>query len=435
MAVAMVSLLAMAALAIDVVTLYVARGEAQRAAESAALAGARMFVSSGYTSNPTGITFGDVCQSSPTSSAAANRAAVAVAQQNKIAGQAATIQTVACNPSPTTNPRMTITVQRTGLPTFFGRIFPSQVSTVSATATAEAYNASGQSGQIQLTGVKPFFVGDCLAGPFIPPLTCTTHHFLDPSGNPIPSAIGETLHFSRLSIFSPLTPTTNTATYYPLNIPDDPAAPICGSTSDASGSCSWIGSGGAGIGQYHDNIACTSQYRFSCGGQIRLPGLVNLALLPDIDPTLENRWTRRGVRCRIHASIPGTLGNDQDIITAGVGQPISIEGGDNNPNPDLRGANNISRSDSLITVPIYPPGANGTLLCPPGLPCDTANISGFLQLAVTQTSQGSDPTAYPWQFEAVVVNAVGCQAAGMSGTPVIGSGSSPIPVRLVQNTP
>ena len=49
-AVALVSLLGMAALAIDVVTLYVARSEMQRAADAAALAGAKAFVDSGVTS-------------------------------------------------------------------------------------------------------------------------------------------------------------------------------------------------------------------------------------------------------------------------------------------------------------------------------------------------------------------------------------------------
>ncbi len=46
-AVSMVSLLAVAALAIDLTTLYVAKGEIQRAADSAALAGAKAFVDSG----------------------------------------------------------------------------------------------------------------------------------------------------------------------------------------------------------------------------------------------------------------------------------------------------------------------------------------------------------------------------------------------------
>ena len=45
---------AMAALSIDVVTLYTARSEAQLAADAAALAGARVLANSGMTSDTTG---------------------------------------------------------------------------------------------------------------------------------------------------------------------------------------------------------------------------------------------------------------------------------------------------------------------------------------------------------------------------------------------
>src|SRR5271156_543161 len=48
-AISLVSLLAMAALAIDVVTLYSARSEIQRAADAAALAGAKALADSGIT--------------------------------------------------------------------------------------------------------------------------------------------------------------------------------------------------------------------------------------------------------------------------------------------------------------------------------------------------------------------------------------------------
>src|SRR4029077_1164943 len=82
-AVALVSLLGMAALAIDIATLYVARGEAQRAADAAALAGAKMFATSGYTSAPTAIASADICQpGGPGANAAANKQAEAVAAQN-----------------------------------------------------------------------------------------------------------------------------------------------------------------------------------------------------------------------------------------------------------------------------------------------------------------------------------------------------------------
>src|ERR1700733_10339080 len=51
-AISIVSLLAMAALAIDVVTLYVASTEIQRAADAAALVGAKAIADSGFTTLP-----------------------------------------------------------------------------------------------------------------------------------------------------------------------------------------------------------------------------------------------------------------------------------------------------------------------------------------------------------------------------------------------
>src|ERR1700680_3388930 len=52
MAIAMVAILAMAALSIDVVTLYLANAEAQRSADTAALAAARVLSITGMTGDP-----------------------------------------------------------------------------------------------------------------------------------------------------------------------------------------------------------------------------------------------------------------------------------------------------------------------------------------------------------------------------------------------
>src|ERR1700737_5455348 len=52
MAIAMVAILAMAALSIDVVTLYLANTEAQRSADTAALAAARVLSITGMTGDP-----------------------------------------------------------------------------------------------------------------------------------------------------------------------------------------------------------------------------------------------------------------------------------------------------------------------------------------------------------------------------------------------
>src|SRR6266852_6754459 len=139
-AIALVSLLGMAALAIDVTTLYVARGEMQRAADAAALAGAKAFVDSGLTSDPTNTTRQALAQTMAT--AVIN----SIVQENKVSGAAPQLApgspdfaNLTTNPG---NPQVTVTLQRTDLPTFFARIWGTRLSTVTATAVAEAYNAS-----------------------------------------------------------------------------------------------------------------------------------------------------------------------------------------------------------------------------------------------------------------------------------------------------
>ncbi len=67
MAASMVFMIAMAAIGIDVVVLYVVRSEAQRAADAAALAGAHEFVITGLTSS--NLSQGQLCNGSGSGSA------------------------------------------------------------------------------------------------------------------------------------------------------------------------------------------------------------------------------------------------------------------------------------------------------------------------------------------------------------------------------
>src|SRR5208282_1374346 len=88
------------------------------------------------------------------------RQAEATAAQNLVAGQPAAVQSITCNTT-AANPEITVTVQRTGLPTFFGRIWGGTANSVTATALAEAYNPSGSTAPIQMLGVKPWLIPDC----------------------------------------------------------------------------------------------------------------------------------------------------------------------------------------------------------------------------------------------------------------------------------
>ncbi len=414
----LLALLGMAALAIDVSTLYVAHGEAQRAADAAALAGARMFASSGYTTAPTSLAPADICQTSaaPGADAAANRQAEAAAAQNLVAGQPAAVKSITCITT-AANPQIAVTVQRTALPTFFGRIWGGTANSVTATAVAEAYNPSGSAAPVQVQGVKPWLipdcdpsnagVGDCAAG----------GRFVDPADGSIQnngSFVGKTITLVHVTGGAAPNVTTTaplTLNYFRATVPIRPPAPVCPSTSAVG--CAQVGSD-----DYHDNIACSSTFQFSCGQTIGAGQPVNVAGGSGV-------LTNQGTQCLIHATGQGT-GFGQDVLADVVvpNPPVTITGGDNNPNPVLQGATNISRSDSVVTVPIYHSVANVNL-CPGGACTGTGTIVGFMQLGITQNATGANG-----QVEGIVMNVAGCNPG--AGNPVVsGGGVSPIPVRLI----
>jgi Putative Flp pilus-assembly TadE/G-like len=427
----LLALLGMAALAIDVSTLYVAHGEAQRAANAAALAGARMFASSGYTSistpAPTTPVAADVCQTSatPGADAAANRQAEAVAAQNLVGGQPAAVQSIICNNTPA-NPQITVTIQRTGLPTFFGRIWGGAANSVSATAVAEAYNPSGSTAPIQVQSVKPWLIPNC--DPTNPgPGDCALGgYFVDNNTGAVQnngSFVGKTITLTHVTgAGAPnvsTAPPFRTLDYYRANVPINPPAPVCPATSAVG--CAQVGSD-----DYLDNIACASTYQFSCGQIVGAGQAVSVQTGAGLGVE-----TNEGTQCLIHASNQGP-GFGQDVLTdVGNSPPVTIAGGDNNPNPLLQGVTSISRSDSIVTVPIYHQ-AGGPNLCPGGC-TQTATIVGFLQLGITQNvpNATSPPGAVAnGKVEAVIINVAGCNT-GAGGTPVSGGGVSPIPVRLI----
>ena len=114
-------------------SLYAARGEIQRAADAAALAGAKAFVDSGVTTDPA---LQAVAQTM------AQAYASAAAAQNPVSGGAAQFSTPPTFDFTTYpgNPRISVTLERTRLPLFFARIWGGQFASVSASAIAEAYN-------------------------------------------------------------------------------------------------------------------------------------------------------------------------------------------------------------------------------------------------------------------------------------------------------
>lgn len=165
----LVFLLGMCALAIDLVTGYLARVQCQRAADAAALAGAKVLA------NSCAMISGG-CVAGGAQEALATQAAVAISGQNPVMGLApiaSTIGTVFTYPS-STEPQITVTVYRDSnhkdaLPTLFAKMFGIDTMNISAKATAEAYNPAGSSQQITVGCIKPFLVPNC--DPNFPVLT------------------------------------------------------------------------------------------------------------------------------------------------------------------------------------------------------------------------------------------------------------------------
>jgi Flp pilus assembly protein TadG len=430
-AISMFALISMAAIAIDLTTLYVARNEAQQAVDAAALAGAKAFVSSGFTSG-----YVDLA----TAETLASNQALAAGQQLRVAGQ--TLQssefTVTFPQTTPSNPLIAVTVAHTGVPTFFAKIWGVRTTNVGATAAAEAYNPSGSDAAIQVSAVKPFLIPDCPPNQFGGSNNCgptgTNAFFI----NPVDGSIMNSGSFIGQTIQLTLPPNTvgstgltcpggagcgNQYSFFPVAIPIEPPAPFCPASSLAS--CSLLGNG-----QYFDNIACSNPTQLSCGQIVGgpSPGSTNIPVDTRANGTIVN-WGQlqsrvtQGTQCLIHTSTAG-LGNGQDSFSAPVatGQRILISPGSNNPDPSLANATNISRSDSVISVPLF----DGSNLCDGGT-CTTytAQIVGFLQVGITQNTG-------PGSVEAVILNASGCVPTP-SGQTVTGGSISSIPVRLVQH--
>jgi Flp pilus assembly protein TadG len=399
----MFSILAMAALAVDVVTMYLAKSEAQKAADAAALAGAKMFVLSGITSG-SGVT--NICGAGD----ASNKLADTVAAANQVGGVTAAVTNVTCNLANAENPQLTVTVARTNLPTFFGRIFGRQTASVSASATAEAYNNSGHTAQLEVASVKPWLIPNC--NPAQPLTNCLTPYFFNSGSNY--SLNNPSAYLGSSQQFIPATASPGQGVYYPVDPNSLTHANVCPSGA-VSGCPGTLGTGtSGGPAGYVDDIACASNApTLACGAQVNI---YLGALSTD---------TITGAQCLMHTNNPSNPpappDQPQDWISPGL--PTTITGGDNNPNPSLRDVANISRSDSVVTVPVFDWTTNP---CPLGA-CTPVTVIGFLQLGVN-TIDNAAPN--PGKLTTVIMNAVGCPAP--TGTPISGGGLTPIPVRLIQ---
>lgn len=389
-AVALVSLLGMAALAIDVTTLYVAKGELQRAADAAAVAAAKTFVDSGVTSlNPGDPAYATRQTLAQTMATQVINAALA---QNNVSGAAPAL--VAATPDLTRpgNPQISVTLQRTNLPTFFARIWGTKLATVTATAVAEAYNPGNAA-----AGYPP------IAPKCVKPLLIANQ---DPTtGTPfVNTATGAPVATNVIGEAATLAPCPSAACPQVAgNLQFLPALVNPGTANLCPGACSPPAS------DYETSIDCCDSAnppatQYVCGTPAPAPPVnVNVAL---VNPQLSAE-TNNGLQCVTNHPSPDTLdpadlqvGTGAAKITAGSGPQVG---------------NFVTTSRAIVTFPIID-----------SLSTTPLHVVGFLQVFVDPVTPNAI-TSTPVH----ILNVVGCGNSPGAGPPVLGGGYSPIPVRLI----
>ncbi len=422
-ALSMVSIIAMAALSIDVGTLYQAKAEAQRAADVAALAGARELSLSGMTGDPSNIT-GDWSAACAT----ATQTAQSVANQNLVGGAVPSTVTVTflandgsnCSSVGAfgVNPMVTVKVAQSTLPTYFSRIWGQTGSSVSASATAEAFNPSGSEAyastliSVQPRCVKPWIVPNVDPGntpnAFVTRVDGSIVHPGIGVGNGV---IGETFNLAAdckaaPGACAPLpnpTPGVNpagTLQYLPGLAPAASAAvPSCIDPAKT----------------YQQAVAgCDQTTQYQCGVPSADAVPQNLVDVSE-NPSGAGGDTSTAAQCLTYQS-PGT-GQDTLVTTA---FPYQIQAGAGNP---LKASGTaVTSSTSIVSLPIYDSSVSLTFTGTQA----PVTIVGFLQVFINSV----DPAT--GNVNVTVLNVAGC---GNGGTYTVGpnplNGTSPVPVRLI----
>jgi Putative Flp pilus-assembly TadE/G-like len=409
---AMLAFLGIAAFAIDLVSYYVARNEAQRGADAAALAGASMFVAQGCTSGSGG------CVAGGPQEAVATTQAKTVAAQNPVFGQAPTAATVnvAFNYPNPEEPQITCTVNRTTaagnpMPTFFSKIFGLTTVDVSASATAEAFNPSGSNVSVGTSCLKPFLVPNCdpahlvATGSANANVNCpliggkAQSYFFYPNGGGIVNP----------GVYNAANPAAGGVVGEPWALHSE------------SGPSQWylIGFTGNSGAQLRAYLQTCAPKVIACQAQL------NSADGKKVGPT------DQGVNGFINANGDG-LNQGQDSICSPTSTPACatppflITGGANNPNPGLVGQTFLTGSVSTESVAVFSGvDINGQTLQPGG---STVTVLGFMQMFFTQANHNATDD----EIDGIILNIGGCGTINNSGgPPVVSQGGSPIPIRLI----
>lgn len=459
-ALAMVSIITMAGLSIDIGTLYQASAEAQRSADAAALAAARVLSASGMTGDPA-----NSSNTWSTTCANATQVAQAVANQNLISGAPPSSVTVTFSANDGSNctfnmpsgfgvnPIVTVKVSQASLPTYFSRIWGRTGSSASATASAEAFNSAssgtyasgGSIVPVQPRCVKPWMVANY--DPLHPaPTGASANNYCDGSSgpgacDPLVNTDGSIKHPGILGAngiigesfwliadcaynqsyckFRDPVPQANTTKAKHFHAEDPPNVEYLPAQTSfpsvaipAGGTCSGVS------GNYAQAVAgCDQNTHYQCG--VQKGNNVDLSENPSPNDTPS------GVQCATHQG-NGNSGQDTLVMNGLATPPVpvypfQIQIGSNNPlkGAGAGGTDIISNSTSIMTLPIY----DSTMQTFTAGGVNQVTVIGFLQVFVDAVDQFGN-------VGVTVMNITSCGTSVPAGAAAL-TGTSPVPVRLI----
>jgi Flp pilus assembly protein TadG len=447
-AVGMIFILGMAGLAIDLASLYVGRSQAQRAADAAALAGAQALVVNDCVPDSTG-TISGACIS------IAQTQAADVGNSNLIAGDSPSIKStdVTVDTSVPNDPQVTVYAGRgtyngsnhnNPLPTFFMKIFGVDTASVSAKATAEAFNPSGSGMPIGVQCVKPWFFANCdpnytstsspnpdcspSTGPFVTVVSGKATVARSGSYQSGTGVIGEPFTMKPGSPGSAAAPGQYYAAFIPTTTTVPTYCPSCAKTGGGSGK----GTGSAAV--YRANIECCNTNAVVCGvNDVTIQSSAGNMVGP----------TNQGVQCLIQQG--NNCGQDYlDGISSPCTAPSSPPKANQIPNyastnphfTIIPGANNntwagqtsvpMTSSNSVVAVPIY----KGVLHSGQ----NSVEVIGFLKVFLQYVDKKDQGTVYGYIMDVTACGSGGSGSGGTGPTNVIsGAAGQTIPVRLIRS--
>lgn len=471
-ALAMVAIIAMAALSIDVITLYLAKQEAQRSADAAALSAAKILSLSGITGDPNNSSsnWGAICGPDNGTNGLATRVAKGVANQNLVGGTTTTTPTVTYSSGGTSNadcaalsatgfgvnPMVTVSLTRASLPTFFSRIWGNRGNSISATATAEVFNPSNSDNSgssptgtvipVQPRCVKPWVVPN--QNPFSPAKNASGQYCNQGAGpcNKIVSNADGAIQSPGISLNGSGQPGIIGATFW-LVADCHRMAATC-TIRRAAGPAANFGSASLNVKPIPNLLyvpgqvtttpigvpSCTSgddfemaiegcdqPTNYTCGVTPAAGGnnIVDLSLNP-ANPT------SNGVACLIHQASNSDVSEPtgQDYLNpfmAPSAYPFQILGGSSNPlvASGLPTGTPVTVSPSIVSLPIF----DEVAVTPISGTASGVTFVGFLQVFINAVDNAGNVSV-------TVLNVTGCG----NGTNLVGAqvmANSPVPVRLI----